>query len=299
MSKYEYIDSQKVLPTNVNSVVRMCRWLTVSTSGFYHWASRPQSATFARRQALIGRIQHFFEESEGTYGYRRIHADLVEENTECSPELVRQIMRQVGLVACQPRPFRITTEAGAEAAANMPDLLKRDFTADRPGCKFIGDITYIHTWQGFIYLATVIDCYSKKVVGWSIADHMRTELVANALKNAAATTLIEPDAIWHSDRGSVYTSAEFRALVTGLGMRSSMGRTGVCWDNSMAESFFSMLKNERVYRTVYATKSQARSDVISRGFTTVDAGTPRSVTGDPTKSTMVINSQPWQRRRIH
>ncbi|TFC77118.1 IS3 family transposase, partial [Cryobacterium sp. TMS1-20-1] len=262
VSKYEYIDSQKSEPTNRNSVVKMCLWLAVSTSGFYDWAVRPQSATSARREALIARIQHFFEESDGTYGYRRIHADLGAEQTECSPELVRQLMRQIGLVACQPRPFRITTEADAEAAANMPDLVKRDFTADRPGAKFVGDITYIHTWQGFIYLATVIDCYSKKVVGWSIADHMRTELVADALRNAAATTQIEPHAIWHSDRGSVYTSADFRLLVTGLGMRSSMGRTGVCWDNSMAESFFSMLKNERVYRTAYATKSQARSDVI-------------------------------------
>ncbi|SFH99444.1 Transposase InsO and inactivated derivatives, partial [Cryobacterium levicorallinum] len=175
----------------------------MSTSGFYHWAIRPQSATAARREALISRIQHFFEESDGTYGYRRIHADLGAEQTECSPELVWQLMRQIGLVACQPRPFRITTEADAEAAASMPDLVKRDFAADRPGVKFVGDITYIHTWQGFIYLATVIDCYSKKVVGWSIADHMRTELVAAALRNAAATTLIEPDAIWHSDRGSV------------------------------------------------------------------------------------------------
>ena len=262
MSKYEFIDSQKAEPADLNSVVKMCRWLAVSTSGFYHWATRPQSATSARRQALTERIQHYFEESEGTYGYRRIHADLAAEQTECSPELVRQIMRHQGLVACQPRPFRITTEADAEAAAGMPDLVNRDFTADRPGVKFVGDITYIHTWQGFVYLATVIDCYSKKVVGWSIADHMRTELVADALKNAAATTRIEPSAIWHSDRGSVYTSADFRALVAGLGMRSSMGRTGVCWDNSMAESFFSALKNERVYRTVYATKSQARSDVI-------------------------------------
>lgn len=262
MSKYEYIDSQKAEPTNLNSVVKMCRWLEVSTSGFYHWLARPQSATSARREALTARIQYYFKESDGIYGYRRIHVDLAAENTECSPELVRQIMRQVGLVACQPRPFRITTEADAEAAANMPDLVKRDFTADRPGVKFVGDITYIHTWQGFIYLATVIDCYSKKVVGWSIADHMRTELVENALKNAAETTLIEPLAIFHSDRGSVYTSTDYRALVTGLGMRSSMGRTGVCWDNSMAESFFSMLKNERVYRTVYSTKSQARTDVI-------------------------------------
>ena len=262
MSRYEFIDSQKVEPTNRNPVVKMCYWLDVSTSGFYHWRTRPQSATAARRETLLARIRHYFEESEGTYGYRRIHADLTAEQTQCSPELVRQLMRQEGLVACQPRPFRVTTEADVMAAANMPDLLTRDFTADRPGVKFVGDITYIHTWQGFIYLATVIDCYSKKVVGWSIADHMRTELVADALKNAAATTLIEPDAVFHSDRGSVYTSTDFRALVAGLGMRSSMGRTGVCWDNSMAESFFSMLKNERVYRTVYATKAHARKDII-------------------------------------
>ena len=263
MSKYEYIDSQRADPSELNPVYKMCAWLAVSTSGFYHWATRPTSATAARRQALTARVLHFFAKSDGTYGYRRLHADLADEGTECSPELVRQIMCTEGLVACQPRPFRVTTEADAEAAATTPDLVKRDFGADRPGVKFVGDITYIHTWAGFIYLATVIDCYSKKVVGWSIADHMRTELVATALKNAAATTLIEPLAIFHSDRGSVYTSADYRALVKDLGMRSSMGRTGVCWDNAMAESFFSALKNERVYRTVYATKAHARRDVIS------------------------------------
>ena len=142
MSKYEFIDSQKAERANLNSVVRMCRWLAFSTSGFYHWATRPQSATSACREALTARVRHFFEDSEGTYGYRRIHADLAAEKTECSPELVRQIMRYEGLVACQPRPFRITTEADADAAAGMPDLVKRDFTADRPGVKFVGDITY-------------------------------------------------------------------------------------------------------------------------------------------------------------
>ncbi len=146
--------------------------------------------------------------------------------------------------------------------------MPRDCTPDHPGIKFVGDITYIHTWAGFIYLATVIDCCSKKVVGWSIADHMRTEPAQDALKNAAATTVIEPQAVFHSDLGSVYTSADDRKLVTSLGMRSSMGRTGVCWDNAMAESFFAALKNERVYRTVFATKAQARRDVIacSEGF---------------------------------
>jgi hypothetical protein len=105
VSKYEFIDSQKAEPADLNSVVKMCRWLAVSTSGFYHWATRPQSATSGRRQALTARIQHYFEESEGTYGYRRIHADLAAEQTECSPGLVRQIMRHQGLVACQPRSF--------------------------------------------------------------------------------------------------------------------------------------------------------------------------------------------------
>lgn len=182
--------------------------------------------------------------------------------TECSPELVRQIMRDEGLVPCQPRPFRVTTQADEQAAAGMPDLVKRDFTATAPGTKFVGDITYVRTWEGFVYLATVIDCYSKKVVGYSIADHMRTELVTTALSNAAATTHIVDGAVFHSDRGSVYTSEEYRGLVTDLRMRSSMGRTGVCWDNAMAESFFSALKNERVYRTVYATKKRAKRDII-------------------------------------
>jgi transposase InsO family protein len=262
VSRYEYVDSQKAEPTNRNPVVKMCRWLDVSPSGFYHWRGRPQSATQVRRHALSARVQNFFEDSEGTYGYRRIHADLVDEGSECSPELVRHIMRDEGLIACQPRPFRVTTDADAEAAWSIPDLVKRDFTAVRPGVKFVGDITYIHTWQGFIYVATVVDCFSKKVVGWSIADHMRAELVEDALRNAATTTVIEAEAIFHSDRGSVYTSAIYRALVGRLGMRSSMGRTGLCWDNALAESFFSALKNERVHRTVYATKGQAKRDVI-------------------------------------
>ncbi len=262
MSKYEYIDSEKNDPFETNPVTKMCAWLVVSTSGFYDWLDRPESATAARREALTRRIKHYFAKSDETYGYRRIHADLVDEGIECSPELVRQVMRTEGLVACQPSPFRVTTTADTEATTT-PDLVERDFTATRPGVKFVGDITYIHTWAGFIYLATVIDCYSKKVVGWSIKDHMRTELVTDALNNAATTTLIEADAVFHSDHGSVYTSKDYRNLVTTLGMRSSMGRTGVCWDNAMAESFFAALKNERANRTVYATKAQARRDVIN------------------------------------
>ncbi|MBT2273598.1 IS3 family transposase [Rhodococcus qingshengii] len=260
VAKYEFIDSYDAGDFPATSIVDRCRWLEVSTSGFYHWRSRPQSATSKRRDVLAQRIRLFFDAAHGTYGYRRIHADLRAGGIECSPELVRSIMREHEMVPCQPRRFRTTTESGDDG--KVPDLVKRDFTADRPGMKFVGDITYIHTWQGFVYLATVIDCFSRKVVGWSIADHMRTELVAAALTNAAATSLIEPEAVFHSDRGSVYTSRIYRRLVAGMGMRSSMGRTGQCWDNSMAESFFAALKNECVYRTVYATKSKARQDII-------------------------------------
>ena len=128
----------------------MCRWLQVSPSGFYHWRGRPQSATQVRIHAFCARVHHFFEDSEGTYGYRRIHADLVDEGSECSPELVRHIMRDEGLVACQPRPFRSTTDADVEALS-IPDLVKRDFTADRPGVKFVGDITFTHGRASFMW----------------------------------------------------------------------------------------------------------------------------------------------------
>lgn len=227
MAKYEFIDSH-ASETGSASVTKMCHWLEVSRSGFYHWRTRPVSATQARREDLATLIAKFFKRSKGTYGYRRIHADLVlEAKVACSPELVRQIMRAKGLVPCQPRPFRVTTEADAQAAAKIPDLVKRDFTGQRPGTKFVGDITYIHTWEGFDYLATVIDCYSKKVVGWAVDEHLRADLVEEALLNVAATTRIERDAIWHTDRGSQYTSDQIKRCIEKLGMRRSMGRTGV------------------------------------------------------------------------
>lgn len=145
MAKYEFIDSQATEP-GAPAIWRMCQCLSVSRSGFYHWRCRPVLATAARRQTLTERIRHYFAASDGTDGYRRIHADLAAEGTECSAELVRQIMRQEQLVPCQPRPFRVTTVSDAEAVASIPDLVERDSTADRPGAKFIGDITYIHTW---------------------------------------------------------------------------------------------------------------------------------------------------------
>jgi transposase InsO family protein len=169
-------------------------------------------------------------------------------------------MRELDLVPCQPRPFRpITTIAGD--AGTIPDLVKRDFGADAPGEKMIGDITYISTWEGWLYLATVIDCYSKKVIGYAMADHMRTDLICDALDMAARNHPMVSDAIFHSDRGCQYTSEQFANHTLKLGIRRSMGRTGVCYDNAMAESFNAALKVERVHRVAYPTRRHAHNDI--------------------------------------
>ena len=255
-SKYEFIDGEK----DCYPIVAMCRWARVSRAGFYEWRARATSATAERRSVLAQQIRAVFDNSDATYGYRRVWAQLVRDGIEAGPELVRAIMRAENLVACQPRPWRQTTIADPQASAT-PDLVRRDFTAPAPGTKFVGDITYIPTWEGFVYLATVIDCHSKLVAGYALADHMRASLVGDAIAMAAQTVTIVPDAIFHSDKGCQYTSAEFRKVLQAHKMRPSVGRTGVCWDNAMAESFNAALKNERVYRTVYPTRRHAVADV--------------------------------------
>ena len=139
--------------------------------------------------------------------------------------------------------------------------MSRDFTAEVPGCKLVGDITYIPTWAGWLYLATVIDCFNREVVGYAMADHMRTSLVGDALQMAARNHSLAVGCIFHSDRGTQYTSTEFGAKLASLHMRQSLGRTGCCYDNSLAESFFASLKNERVHRTAYPTRSRAKHDI--------------------------------------
>lgn len=251
-SKYEFIEGEKAN----YSIAKMCVWAGVSRSGFYEWRGRPDSATGCRREALAVRIVEIFAEHNQTYGHRRIHEQLGHEGIEAGPELVRSIMRAQGLVACQPRPYKVTT-IGDSAAAGPEDLCKRDFTADAPGHKLVGDITYIRTWAGWVYLATVIDVYSRMVVGYAMADHMRTSLVIDALDMARRDSTLADGCIFHSDRGSQYTSDESQVYLDAHGMRGSMGRTGVCWDNAMAESFFSSLKNEFVHRTVFPTRQKA------------------------------------------
>jgi putative transposase len=255
--RYAFIsqmDAEKAYPISF-----MCRMLEVSRSGYYDWCDRPASATFERRERLKAMITAIFEHNDGTYGYRRIHAVLVRSGEQVGPELVRQLMAELGLVACQPRPYRVTTIPDPGPAT--PDLVGRDFTAERPGQKLVGDITYLRTWAGWLYLATVIDCHTRAVVGWSMAEHMRASLVIDALNMAAGNISLPEDPIFHSDRGTQYTSAEFRAALARQGITQSVGRTGQCWDNALAESFFAALKNELVYRTAFPTREHARKAV--------------------------------------
>ena len=243
------------------SVVFMCRMLQVSRSGYYDWKERPPSAAEQRRERLKLMIKAIFEANHGTYGYRRVHAVLACSGEQVSDELVRQLRRDMGLVPCQPKPWRPTTTE-ADSQHSIPDLLRRDFTATAPGTKLVGDITYIPTQEGWVYLATVIDCFSKMVVGWSMADHYKTPLIVSALDMAAGTIELADECIFHSDRGSNYTSYEFAKKLDSMGMRQSVGRTGVCWDNAMAESFFGALKNEWINRMIFITRAQARQEVV-------------------------------------
>jgi putative transposase len=262
--KYEFIDAQYAEPPaaggNAPTITCMCRWLGVSKSGFYEWRSRPASATARRRAELKLLITKAFGDSDGTYGYRRIWSQLARWGVRAGLELVRGLMRELGLVACQPRPWRPSTTRPGQAGP-IPDLVNRDFSAAVPGEKMVGDITYIPTWEGWVYLATVIDCATRKVAGWAMDDNYRTPLITAAIEMAARNLDLAGGAVFHSDRGSNYTSAEFAAVLERLGIRQSVGRTGICFDNSLAESFNAALKVERVHRTVYPTRKKAKDDI--------------------------------------
>lgn len=247
----------------VVSITVMCVLLGVSRSGFYAWDSAVPSARARRRAKLAEHVRAGFEAGRGTYGVRRVHAILARsddpEVAGVSLGLVRDLMAELGLHACQPRAYRVTTVSGDAGQPAVIDHVHRDFTADEPGCRLVGDITYIRTWTGWLYLATVIDCHSRAVIGWAMAEHMRASLVCDALSMAATNVQFTPGAVFHSDRGSQYSSGEFARHLASLNVTASMGRTGVCWDNALAESFFGALKNELVYRTSFPTQAKART----------------------------------------
>jgi putative transposase len=264
--KFEFIDAEDAIYREpdagyVPSIVKMCRWMGVSRSGFYEWRNAPEAATAKRRAELALYITKSFEDSNETYGYRRVHADLAAWGVPCGPELVRSIMRELGLEPCQPKPWRFSLTEGDGQEHDIPDLVNREFSASAPGEKMVGDITYIPTWEGWLYLATVIDCHTKELVGWAMDDNYKTPLIRQAIEMAARNHQLADKAIFHSDRGSNYTSHEFAKTLKKYSLRQSVGRTGICYDNAMAESFNAALKNELVHRTQYPTREHARRDI--------------------------------------
>jgi putative transposase len=237
----------------------MCRLLGVARSSFYAWRERAvtDTATAARRRDLVEHVRRVFTAGRGAYGCRRVGAQLNREGYPCSVGLVADLMRELGLAACQPRAYKRTTVPTAHPVSS-PDLLDREFTALAPGQRLVGDITYLRTGEGWLYLATVIDLHTRMVVGWQLAEHLRASLVIDALQMAITSRRLEPGAIFHSDRGCQYTSAEFTRFCKNNTVRTSLGRTGVCWDNAAAESFFAALKNEMYHRDFFPTRARAR-----------------------------------------
>jgi len=259
VNRYRFVEAEKVQGGNV---AKACELLEVSRSAFYDWHQHRLSARRVADDQLAERIQAIFDDSGGTYGWPRVHRALRREGVHVGRVRVARIMRQKGLIGRCRRPKTRTTISDPEAKA--ADLIKRVFG---PGTVeldrvYVGDITYIWTWEGWLYLATVIDLASRRVVGWAMADHMRAELVCDALGMAIGARRPGPGLIWHSDRGTQYTSAEFTALLDENDMIQSFSRPRQCWDNAVAESWFSTLKSELIYRQSWATRAHARKAVV-------------------------------------
>ena len=259
MSVFPFIEAEKVEQRNV---AKACTLLEVSRSAFYEWHRHTPSARQVADDELAVRIEEIYDDSKGTYGWPRVHQALRRQGVCVRRERVARIMRRQGLVGRCGRRWTKTTFSDADVAA--VDLLKRAFG---PGTVevdriYVGDITYIWTWEGWAYLGTVIDLASRRVVGWALADHMRAELVCDALRMAIVHRRPAPGLMFHSDRGTQYTSAEFTTLLAEHEMIQSLSRPRQCWDNAVAESFFASLKLELIDRRSWATRTQVRRAVF-------------------------------------
>jgi putative transposase len=243
-----------------HSVATLCRVLGVSPSGYYGWTKRPASRRRHDDGVLLRQIRTAHEASRGTYGAPRIQVELREAGVRVGRKRIASLMRAAGLVGVSRRRFVTTTVRDGDASP-APDLVQRVFRADGPNRLWVADITYIPTWAGFLYLAVVIDAWSRRVVGWALATHLRTELVLEALEMAIYRR--KPTAvIHHSDQGTQYTSIAFGLRCQQAGIRPSMGSVGDAYDNAMAESFFATLECELLDRTRFKTPSEAKPAVI-------------------------------------
>jgi putative transposase len=241
-------------------VTTMCQLLDVSTSGYYEWRDRAPSPRALEDAALTEMICEIHTMSDGAYGAPMIHAELADRGVHVGRKRVARLMKAAGLVGISRRKKTWTTRRSADARP-APDLVDRDFTADGPNKLWVADITYIPTWAGFLYLAVVLDVWSRRVVGWAMASHLRTELVLEAL-NMAIQQRRADGVIHHSDQGCQYTSIAFGKRCDELGVRPSMGSVGDCFDNALCESFFASLECELIDRSTFRTRREARIAVF-------------------------------------
>ena len=243
------------------TVSRMARLLEVSRSGYYAWVHREPSTLAIRRERIEAKVVWFHGESDEVSGSPRILMDLREDGEIISRKTVAHAMRRLGLRGVSPKKWRTTTVT--DASDSYPaDAVKRTWDTGVLNSVWVGDITYLRTWEGWLYLATVIDACSRRVIGWAIDEHMRTDLVEDALRMAITLRGDLPDkVVFHTDRGTQYASTQITAFAAVNGLTRSMGSTGICWDNAMAESFFATLKTEFYYRRVWPTKKRAKTAV--------------------------------------
>lgn len=235
--------------------------MQVSRSGFYYWNSRGKSKRQQERERLIPKVKMIHRQVRGSYGARRISEELTAAGEVCGRTKASTLMQLANISAKQKKKFKATTDSKHNLPV-APNLLKRNFAVSQPDRAYCADITYIWTAEGWLYLAVVIDLYSRRVVGWSLSRRMKKQLVINALQMAIFRRRPEPGLIFHSDRGSQYCSHSFQKLLIANQMKSSMSRKGDCWDNSVAESFFGSLKTERIFDSPYSTREEAKGDVI-------------------------------------
>lgn len=235
------------------SVRWMCARLQVSRSGYYAWLHRPVSMHARRDQQLSVKVAAVHRQSRGTYGSPSIRDELAGDGEQVGKKRVARLMREQGLSGNPKKKYRRTTDS-THTLPVAKNLVERRFEADGPNQLWVADISYLWTWEGFLYLATVIDVFSRRVVGWAIADNMRTELALEALEMAVRDRQPKPGLVHHSDRGSQYASHAYQRALKSHGMNCSMSRKGDCWDNAVAESFFATLKRELIYRQSWPTR---------------------------------------------
>ena len=253
MSTYKLIDAERAgFPVSA-----LCKVLKVSRSGYYDWKARPPSKRIREDAALSGKVHEIHERSRGTYGSPRVHAELRSIGIRCSRKRVARLMRREGLKGCI-RGHRKRTTRRNKHTVRAEDLVGRDFGAPAPNRLWMADITYVNTEEGFLYLAFVLDAYSRRLVGWAMESHLRTELVVDALEMAVWRRKPAPGLIHHSDRGVQYTALSFGKRLEQVGIVPSMGRVGSALDNALSESFVATLKAELVSRAKFPSRETAR-----------------------------------------